>query len=93
MQGNPFEVLNSVLLSSTKGNYEQREDCIKNVVEKNIGHTLQLCMVKSHVPDVIHYIQNQEIHHRKETFLDEYRKMLKLFDVEYDEQYIFKELI
>lgn len=48
---------------------------------------------KSHVPDVIRYIQNQEIHHRKETFLDEYRKMLKLFEVDYDEQYIFKEPI
>ena len=48
---------------------------------------------KSHVPNVIRYIQNQEIHHRKETFLDEYRKMLKLFEVEYDEQYLFKELI
>jgi putative transposase len=46
---------------------------------------------KSHVPDVIRYIQNQEAHHRKETFLDEYRKMLKAFEIEYDEQYIFKE--
>ena len=48
---------------------------------------------KSHVPDVIRYVQNQEINHRKQTFLNEYRKMLKLFEVEYDEQYIFKELI
>jgi REP element-mobilizing transposase RayT len=46
---------------------------------------------KSHIPNVIHYIQNQEVHHQKETFLDEYRKMLKLFEIEYDEQYIFKE--
>ena len=46
---------------------------------------------KSHVPNVIRYIQNREIHHQKETFLDEYRKMLKLFEVEYDDQYIFKE--
>lgn len=46
---------------------------------------------KSHVPNVIRYIQNQEIHHKNETFLDEYRRMLKLFEVEYDEQYIFKE--
>ncbi len=29
---------------------------------------------KSQVPSVIRYIQNQEIHHRKETFLDEYKK-------------------
>ena len=46
---------------------------------------------KTHVPDVIRYIQNQEAHHKKETFLDEYRRLLKAFEVEYDEQYIFKE--
>lgn len=46
---------------------------------------------KSHVPDVIRYIQNQGAHHKKETFLDEYRQMLKAFEIEYDEQYIFKE--
>ncbi len=47
---------------------------------------------KSQVNDVIRYVQNQEIHHRKETFLDEYRKMLTLFGIEWDERYIFKEL-
>jgi len=46
---------------------------------------------KSHVPDVIRYIQNQEVHHQKETFLEEYKKILKVFEIEYDEQYIFKE--
>jgi REP element-mobilizing transposase RayT len=46
---------------------------------------------KSHVQDVIRYIQNQEIHHQKESFLDEYRKILKAFEIEYDEQYVFKE--
>jgi REP element-mobilizing transposase RayT len=48
---------------------------------------------KSQVPEVINYIQNQEIHHRKETFLDEYRNFLKKFEIEYNEQYIFKEPI
>jgi putative transposase len=47
---------------------------------------------KSQVPDVIRYVKNQKIHHQKETFLDEYRKMLTVFDIEWDEQYIFKEL-
>jgi len=46
---------------------------------------------KSHVPDVIRYIQNQEAHHQKETFLEEYKKILEVFEIEYDEQYIFKE--
>ncbi len=47
---------------------------------------------KSQVADVIRYIQNQEIHHRKETFLDEYRKFLTAFEIQWDERYIFKEL-
>lgn len=47
---------------------------------------------KSQVPNVIKYIQNQQKHHQKESFLDEYRKFLRLFDIEWDEQYIFKEL-
>ena len=48
---------------------------------------------KSHVHNVIRYIQNQEIHHKKQTFLEEYRHFLKAFEIEYDEQYIFKEPI
>lgn len=46
---------------------------------------------KSHVPDVIRYIQNQEIHHKKETFLEEYVRFLKEFEIEYDEKYLFTE--
>ena len=46
---------------------------------------------KSQVDDVIRYIQNQEIHHKKESFLEEYRKFLTAFEVDWDEQYIFKE--
>ena len=48
---------------------------------------------KSHVPNVIRYIQNQEAHHHKQTFREEYISFLKLFEVEFDERYIFKELV
>ena len=37
---------------------------------------------KSHVPDVIRYIQNQEIHHQKKTFLQEYVEFLKAFEID-----------
>ncbi len=47
---------------------------------------------KSQVPAVVRYVKNQEAHHQKETFLDEYRRTLMLFGVEWDEQYIFNEL-
>ena len=46
---------------------------------------------KSHVNNVIRYIQNQQAHHKKETFLNEYKRMLEAFAIEYDERYIFKE--
>jgi putative transposase len=48
---------------------------------------------KSHVQDVVRYIQNQEAHHKKEKFLDEYKKLLRAFEIEFDEKYIFKELV
>ena len=41
---------------------------------------------------VIRYIQNQKVHHRTETFLDEYKKLLIAFDIEFNQDYIFKEL-
>ncbi|HZY39103.1 MAG TPA: IS200/IS605 family transposase [Mucilaginibacter sp.] len=45
---------------------------------------------RSHVKQVIRYVINQEEHHRKKTFLDEYQRMLDQFEVDYDERYIFK---
>ena len=45
---------------------------------------------KSHVPNVIRYIQNQETHHKTQTFLDEYQQFLKVFEIDYDDKYIFR---
>ena len=48
---------------------------------------------KSQVETVIKYILNQEEHHKKQTFKDEYLEILKNFEIEYDEKYIFSELV
>ncbi len=48
---------------------------------------------KSQIKDVIKYIENQEEHHKKRTFREEYLAFLDAFEVEYNEKYIFKELI
>ncbi len=48
---------------------------------------------KSQINAVARYIENQEEHHQKKTFLEEYKNFLENFDVQYDERYIFKELI
>ena len=39
---------------------------------------------------VIKYIMNQESHHKKVSFKDEYLKLLRRFDVKYDDQYLFE---
>ncbi len=48
---------------------------------------------KSQLKNVIKYIENQESHHQKKTFVEEYLDFLQKFEVDYDEKYIFKELI
>ena len=45
------------------------------------------------VDQIYKYIQNQEVHHAKQSFRDEYLELLKEFEIGYDEQYIFQELI
>ena len=44
----------------------------------------------SQVPAVIRYIQNQEQHHKKKKFTEEYIDFLEKFNVEYDKRYIFQ---
>ena len=45
---------------------------------------------RSHLHNVIRYINNQEEHHRKQKFREEYQEILKNFDVEFDPKYLFK---
>ena len=45
---------------------------------------------KSHVSNVIQYIQNQEQHHRTRTFIEEYHDLLQKFGVSFEERYSFK---
>ncbi|MGE5351033.1 MAG: transposase, partial [Acidobacteriota bacterium] len=44
----------------------------------------------SQVQNVIRYIMNQEEHHRKKSFKEEFLKILKDFEVEHNEHYLFK---
>jgi REP element-mobilizing transposase RayT len=48
---------------------------------------------KSHVQNVIRYIQNQEEKHKVKSFNEEYLDFLKAFEIDYDERYVFKDLI
>lgn len=45
---------------------------------------------KSQINSVCNYILNQEEHHKKKSFKNEYLDLLKEFEVEYEEKYLFE---
>jgi putative transposase len=44
----------------------------------------------SQLDNVIKYVKNQEVHHSKSSFKQEYLELLQRFDVEYDDRYVFE---
>ncbi len=46
---------------------------------------------QSVVDSTMAYVANQAEHHKKMTFREEYIKFLKLYNVDYDERYVFSE--
>ncbi|WP_223608042.1 IS200/IS605 family transposase [Chryseobacterium sp. OSA05B] len=45
---------------------------------------------KSSVNPVVKYILNQEEHHKKKTFKEEYLNFMEKFEIEYDSKYLFE---
>lgn len=45
---------------------------------------------RSQLASVIRYIENQGQHHRSKNFREEYLDLLRAFEVEYDERYLFQ---
>jgi REP element-mobilizing transposase RayT len=43
----------------------------------------------SNMDRVIKYIENQKEHHKKMTFQEEYRKLLKRYNIPFDERYVW----
>ena len=45
---------------------------------------------RSQLDNIYKYISNQETHHSKRTFREEYLELLKRFEIEFDEKYLFE---
>jgi REP element-mobilizing transposase RayT len=45
---------------------------------------------KSQVQNVYNYILNQEMHHKKRTFHEEYVEFLQRFDIDFNEKFLFE---
>jgi REP element-mobilizing transposase RayT len=48
---------------------------------------------KAQLESVFNYVKNQEEHHRKVSFREEYINFLNRYDIHFDEKYIFQELV
>jgi putative transposase len=82
------ELIKSVKAKSSK--YVNEHGLTKERFEWQKGYGV-FSYSRSHIDAVYRYIQNQEKHHKKQTFRDEYLEFLKKFEIEYDERYIFHE--
>ena len=47
---------------------------------------------KKDIANVIEYIYNQELHHKKKTFTEEYIHLLEQQGIQYDARYIFSQI-
>ena len=43
----------------------------------------------SQLDEIIRYVQNQEKHHKRRTFKDEYLTLLRKFDIAFEHKYVF----
>ena len=45
---------------------------------------------KNDLPKVVDYINNQLLHHKRKTFSEEYIEILREFEIDFDDRYVFK---
>lgn len=84
------ELVNQIKSNSSKWINEKRFCNVRFEWQKGYG---AFSYSKSQVVDVINYINNQEIHHQKKSFKQEYLDFLNKFEIEYNQEYVFNDLI
>ena len=85
----PRTISVSDLMSKVKSSSSKfmKQSGINNFAWQN-GYAV-FSVSSSKVETVKTYILNQEKHHQKSTFQDEYRTFLKEYNIEYNEQYVW----
>ena len=61
-------------------------------MENSIGRKVSALSLMGgpQLDSVVKYIENQEQHHSKKTFKEEYLSLLKRFKIDYDDRYLFE---
>jgi putative transposase len=83
------DIVREVKISST--NYINENKFLKGKFYWQEGYSAFSCS-KSQIGKIINYIENQERHHKRKTFKEEYLEFLKAYDIPYDERYVLKDV-
>jgi putative transposase len=83
----PSDLIGDVKTGSTNHINEQRWIGCRFSWQKGYG---AFSVSHSHLDRVVNYIRNQETHHRRKSFQQEYIEFLGCHPVPYDQRYIFK---
>ncbi len=83
---NLSDLVRDIKANSSKWINEQKLTPIKFEWQSGFG---AFTIGQSQISRVVTYIQNQEEHHKKKTFREEYIEFLKAYEVDYNEKYIF----
>lgn len=82
------ELIQDIKSSSSKWINEKK--FLKNKFSWQLGYAA-FSYSQIHLEKVIRYIKNQEKHHIRKSFSEEYLEFLNAFKVEYDEKYVLRE--
>ena len=91
---NPNQSLSEImrLVKGDSAEFINKENITKNKFRWQEGYGA-FSHSHSQIDQVVKYIQNQKEHHTTKTFLTEYKNLLIDFGINYNENYIFSELI
>lgn len=75
-------------IKNNSSNFINEQKYVKGLFQWQEGYGV-FSYAHSQIDDVYQYILNQEAHHRKKTFKEEYLEFLQKYKIEYDEGYLF----
>ena len=75
-------------IKNNSSNFINKQKYIKGKFSWQEGYGV-FSYAHSQIENVYNYIANQEEHHRKKTFKEEYIDFLQKFEIKYDEKFLF----
>lgn len=88
---NPSKTLSDLVrdIKNNSSNFINKQGWIKARFSWQVGYGA-FSYSQSQISDVYNYIKNQESHHAKRTFKEEYISFLDKFQIDYDKRYLFE---